>query len=105
MGHLFQTGEPRNRISDEFLMEDFWSRQEITALSGLPDGLFSYQKIPKRVFLEGPRMENVGIFYDYILQPSGIFYINFGTVCGHWVYLSRLGMFGTRKIWQPRALL
>jgi hypothetical protein len=27
----------------------------------------------------------------------------FGIVCGHLVYFSRFGMFGTRKIWQHRG--
>jgi hypothetical protein len=33
-------------------------------------------------------------FGTYNLRP-------FGLVCGHLVYFSRFGMFGTRKIWQP----
>jgi hypothetical protein len=47
-------------------------------LSGLPDGLFSYQKIPMWVFLEGIGMENAAIFYEHLvyLRPFGIRYGN-----------------------------
>jgi hypothetical protein len=49
--------------------------------------------------LEGLGMENV-IWYD--LWPFGVIYVwPFGIVCGHLVYISRFGMFGPRKIWQP----
>jgi hypothetical protein len=49
-------------------------------------------------------MKNVCIYYDrleyltaiwYKLWPSGIVY-------GHLVYFSHFGIFGARKIWQPR---
>jgi hypothetical protein len=35
------------------------------------------------------------------LWPFGIIYGRFGIVCGRWLYFSRFGMFGPRKIWQP----
>jgi hypothetical protein len=48
-------------------------------------------------------MENVVIFYEHLKYFTAIWYNlwPFGIVCGHLVYILRLGMFGTRKIWQP----
>jgi hypothetical protein len=46
-------------------------------------------------------MVNVDIFYDH-LEYFGIIYGRLAyVVCGHLLYLSRFGMFGPRKIWQP----
>jgi hypothetical protein len=46
--------------------------------SGLPDGLFSNQKIPIWICVGGLGMENVSIFVTIwnILRPFGIFYGN-----------------------------
>jgi hypothetical protein len=63
--------------------------------------IFSNQKKSQIGYiLEGLGMENAGIFHDfaailYILLPFYIF-------CGHLVSFSSFGMFGPRKIWQPR---
>jgi hypothetical protein len=38
-----------------------------------------------------------------ILLPFGILYGRFGRVCDHLVHFSQFGMFGPRKIWQPRC--
>jgi hypothetical protein len=48
-------------------------------------------------------MENVGMFYDHLEYFTAIWYNlwTFGIICGHLVYISRFGMFGPRKIWQP----
>jgi hypothetical protein len=47
-------------------------------------------------------MENVGIFYDHGEYLTPIWYTGpLGIVCVHFVYFSRFGMFGPRKIWQP----
>jgi hypothetical protein len=35
------------------------------------------------------------------LWQFDIIYGHFGIVCGRWLYFSRFGMFGPRKIWQP----
>jgi hypothetical protein len=71
--------------------------------TGLPDGLFSYQKTQFGYILEGLGMETVGIFYEHLEYFSAIWYIflQFGIACGRLVYFSRFGMFGPRKIWQP----
>jgi hypothetical protein len=70
-------------------------------IEGLPDGLFSYQKVN----FGGPW--NGKWWYIY-LGPFGIFYglwytlWPFDIACGYLVYFSRFGMFGQRKIiWQP----
>jgi hypothetical protein len=66
--------------------------------------IFSNQKKSQIGYiLEGLGMENAGIFHDfaailYILLPFYIF-------CGHLVSFSSFGMFGPRKIWQPRQFL
>jgi hypothetical protein len=54
--------------------------------------------------LEGFGIENVVIFYDPLEYFSAIWYSlqPFDKVCGHLVYFSVFGMFGPRKIWQPR---
>jgi hypothetical protein len=48
-------------------------------------------------------MVNVGIFHDHLEYFMAIWYNlwPFGIVCGHLLYFSRFGMFGSRKIWQP----
>jgi hypothetical protein len=48
-------------------------------------------------------MVNVGIFNDHLEYFTAIASIlqPFGLVCGHLIYFSHFGMFGTRKIWQP----
>jgi hypothetical protein len=49
-------------------------------------------------------MENIGIFMTIwnILRPFGKFYGNLVLFALHnLVYISRFGMFGPRKIWQP----
>jgi hypothetical protein len=47
-------------------------------------------------------MENVGLFLKYI---TAIWYNSwpFGIVFGYLVLFFRFGMFGPRKIWQPRS--
>jgi hypothetical protein len=47
-------------------------------------------------------MEHVVIFNEH-LENYTVFWYNlwsFGIVCSHFVYFSRFGMFGPRKIWQ-----
>jgi hypothetical protein len=70
----------------------------------LPDGLFSYQKSQLGYILEGLVMEYAGVFYDHLEYFTAILYIlwPFGTACVHLVYFPRFGVFGPRKIWQPR---
>jgi hypothetical protein len=48
-------------------------------------------------------MENGNIFYNHLECFTAIWYnlLPFGIVCGYFVYFSRFGMFGPRKIWQP----
>jgi hypothetical protein len=48
-------------------------------------------------------MGNAGIFDDLLEDFTAICYSLwlFGIVCGYLVYLSRLGIFVQRKIWQP----
>jgi hypothetical protein len=48
-------------------------------------------------------MVTVGIFYDHLEYFMAIWYNSwsFGIVCGHRLYFSQFGMFGSRKIWQP----
>jgi hypothetical protein len=50
--------------------------------------MFSNQKVPIWVKLEGLAMEHVGIFkaISSILRPNGIFYGFFGTFGSHLVY-------------------
>jgi hypothetical protein len=48
-------------------------------------------------------MANVCIFYDHLayFMATGYNLWPFGIVCGHLLYFSHFGMFGSRKIWQP----
>jgi hypothetical protein len=48
-------------------------------------------------------MVNVGIFHDHLEYFMAIWYNlwPFGIFCGHLLYISQLGKFGPRKIWQP----
>jgi hypothetical protein len=43
--------------------------------SGLPDGIFSNQKSQFGDFLEGLRIENVGMFYGHLEYITAIWYI------------------------------
>jgi hypothetical protein len=56
--------------------------------TGLPDGIFAYQKSKFGCILEGLGMENVGIFYGYLISFVDIWCIvwPFGIFCGHLVY-------------------
>jgi hypothetical protein len=42
--------------------------------AGLPDGLFSYQKLRFGYILEGFGMENVGIYYHHLVHFMTIWY-------------------------------
>jgi hypothetical protein len=48
-------------------------------------------------------MKNVGIFFDRLEYFTAIWYNlwPFGIACGHLLYFSKFGTFGSRKIWQP----
>jgi hypothetical protein len=48
-------------------------------------------------------MENLGIFYDYLVCFTAIGNISwpFSIFCGHWVYFYPFWYFVPRKIWQP----
>jgi hypothetical protein len=50
-------------------------------------------------------MENVGIFYDRLEHFMAIWHNvrQFCVVFGHLVYFVHFGIFGPRKIWQPRG--
>jgi hypothetical protein len=83
--------------------------------------IFSYQKYQFGYFLHGFGMENVGIFYFYLVYMYydhfirlmyiyghlvNLMYIcvhlaNLMYICGHLVHFFRFGMFVPRKIWQP----
>jgi hypothetical protein len=70
----------------------------------LPDGLISNKKSQFGYILEGLGMENVFFYiYDYFEYFIAIWYnlCQFGIVCTNFVYFSRFGMSGPRKIWQP----
>jgi hypothetical protein len=70
---------------------------------GLPDGLFSCQKIPIWVNFGGSLNGKCWYIYDHLEYFTAIWYILLpcGIICVHLVYYSRFGMFGPRKIWQP----
>jgi hypothetical protein len=74
--------------------------------AGLPDCLFSDQKIQFGYILEGLGMENVGIFLSIwnILRPFGIFYCNLGSTI---VIIWNIWCVVARKIWQtcPSVLM
>jgi hypothetical protein len=60
---------------------------------GLPDGLFSNQKIQIWVTLDGLRMENDGILYGHLEYFTAIWYIlwPFGNVVVIWYILPCFG--------------
>jgi hypothetical protein len=62
-------------------------------LPGLPDGLYSNQKIPIWVNLVGLGMENDGIFYGRLEYFTVIWYIlrTFGNIVVIWYIFSRFG--------------
>jgi hypothetical protein len=77
---------------------------------GLPDGMFTYQKIPIWSILECPGMANVSIFYGHLVYFVVFWYIlwPFGLIFPFWyTYFSRFGIFFPfwyivpRKIWHP----
>jgi hypothetical protein len=51
----------------------------------------------------GLAMENLGIFYEYLVYFTAIANIlwPFGIVCGHLLYFPPFWYFVPRKIWQP----
>jgi hypothetical protein len=71
--------------------------------AGLPDGLFPYQKSQFRYIFENLGVENVGMFYGYLIYLKAIWLISwaFGIFCGHLVYFSLFWYVVPRKIWQP----
>jgi hypothetical protein len=74
--------------------------------SGLPDGIFSDQKSPFGRILEGPGMENVGIFYGHFEYLTALWYIvwPFVTFCDHTVYFSHFGMLYQKKSGNPDSM-
>jgi hypothetical protein len=74
-----------------------------SSASGLPDGLFSNQKSKFAKFLEGPAMEDYGLFYGHLVLFTVFCYLlwTFGIVRGNLVYFFPFWYFVPRKIWQP----
>jgi hypothetical protein len=64
---------------------------------GLPDGRFSNQKSKFGSFLEGPTVEDVGIFYGHLVYFTAIWYTLwiFGIFCGNLVFFPVLVFVGT----------
>jgi hypothetical protein len=71
--------------------------------SGLPDGFFSNQKSQFGEILEGPRLENVAIFYGHLEYFKDIEDIlgPFGTFCVHLVHFSGFGILFQEKSGNP----
>jgi hypothetical protein len=59
--------------NEPFLLEKRF--QWLRCQSGLPDGLFLYQKSLSEKILEGIGMENVVILYDHFEYFTAIWYI------------------------------
>jgi hypothetical protein len=70
------------------------------SFTGLPDGLFLYQKSQFGYISECIGMENVGIFYNHFEYFAAIWYNlwPFSIVCGHMVIFWYIW---TKKTWQP----
>jgi hypothetical protein len=71
--------------------------------SGLPDGFFSNQKSQFGEILEGPRLENVAIFYGHLEYFKDIEDIlgPFGTFCVHLIHFSDFGILFQEKSGSP----
>jgi hypothetical protein len=67
---------------------------------GLPDDLFSDQKLQLVYILEGLAMDDVSVFYGHLLYFVAICYILW-PFCGNLVYISPFWYIEPRKIWQP----
>jgi hypothetical protein len=54
----------------------------------MPDGIFSNQKSQFGLILEGPAIEDVGMFYDQLVNFMAIWYIlwPFGIFVSHLVF-------------------
>jgi hypothetical protein len=63
--------------------------------------IFSYQKSKFGWICRGLGMELLVIFYNNILWPCDILYVNFGIFCGRLIYFSTFWYVVLRKIWQP----
>jgi hypothetical protein len=51
---------------NEYINYKHFKTQKILLSSGLPDGIFSYQKSQFRYILEGLGMKNIGKFYGQL---------------------------------------
>jgi hypothetical protein len=70
---------------------------------GLPDGLFSNKNSNLGKFWRALECK-MWLYFIIIRNIFSVIWYNlwpFGIVCIHFVYFSRFGMFGPRKIWQP----
>jgi hypothetical protein len=66
----------------------------------LPDGLFSYQKIPIWIYFGGPwngKCWYIWCWYVGYLE----YFITIWYFCGHYIHFSPFWYIVTRKIWQP----
>jgi hypothetical protein len=80
----------------------------LKSVPGLPDCIFSYQKIPITDYLKGLAVENFGKCISpnrYILNLFGIPMLRpFVILCGRFVYFSQFWYIAWRDIWQPRSV-
>jgi hypothetical protein len=73
----------------------------IGSRTGLPDGLFSYQKSQFRFIFEGAEMENLGIFFGHFwyFKAIWVFLMPFGVFCDYLVHI--FGMLHRLKSGNP----
>jgi hypothetical protein len=77
------------------------------SLPGMPDGIFSNQKLQFGYILESLRMETVGIFCAHLEFITAIWCIllSFGNFVVLWYFFPLFDIcIVSRKIWQPRSL-
>jgi hypothetical protein len=76
----------------------------LSCWTGLPDGIFSNKKSKFVLILEGLALEDVDIFYVYLIYFTAICHIlwPFGIFSGNLVYF--VPFWYARKIWQPWLL-
>jgi hypothetical protein len=89
-------------VTVDFGQKGLLWKQQFESKTGLPDGIFSYQKSQFGYMLEGLEMENVGIFYGHLkyVTSTGRFFVRLKIFGRHLIYFPPFWYIAPRKIWQ-----